>query len=184
MKRSILVLGIERTGTRIVTKMIIDGGVWGDSNHEQRVNMALIGKYLIPDEIETVVIRRSYPHNGLYPSINRLIYSMNTIGYPISDIVLTIRDTNFVIISQHKSDKILPFPAEIKDRDREKLFQKSLKIIFEQLSKIKIPVTVISYEALVNYPQFIFNHIKDRLNLPKLPNTEIFDGNKKYTKKR
>jgi len=185
-KRSILVLGLERTGTRIVTKMIINGGAYGDDSHNQPLDFVIDGKKNLNIDNNIIVLRRSFPHDRKYYSIERLIKRLKEIGYPTSHIVITNRDYHFVIKSQQASDKILPYPSGI--NNRYDLYQQSIISLYSEIPFINFyspntQIIQLSYEALVQYPQYISKQLKETLSLPNDIIVNIVDGNKKYVEK-
>jgi len=182
MGKAILVLGVERTGTRLVTEIIVSGGAFGDATHEQRIDKALRGEKTIPPETKLIVLRRSYPHNGTYPDIKDLQHRLKTIGYEVTNIVITMRDYHFVVDSQKRGDAILPYPSWMSKSKvtREEFVMESSKRLFEQISKTETPFIFISYEALVLYPITLQKKIQETLNLPRKPNVKVMNGNRKY----
>lgn len=82
MKHKIFfVLGGESTGTRLITRLLVDAGCFGDINHDQRMDTwaykhtGSLEKRL--QKGQPLVWRRSFPHNKKMPCI------MEDLVYPV-----------------------------------------------------------------------------------------------------
>ncbi len=196
-KRTIIVVGIERNGTRALTNMIIKGGAYGDHTHEQKLDALFfkdtdtkkIIEYINKEKKHDIlVIRRSLPHNGRYIDIEKMIQKFDMIDYPVSHVVVIIRDYFFTMISQKVSDKILPKPANFRDLNREQLYQISLLALSNIINVVvgkyrdRIEIIPVTYEAIINYQDFMLKKLKEKLKLPQNIEFTVIDGNKKYVK--
>jgi len=182
MKKAIIVVGPERTGTRIFTRIIIEGGAFGDYTHEQRMDELLEKGEPINERI--VVVRRSYPHNGIWTNIGDIAKKLRKMGYINIKVVVTTRDWHIIIKSQQASHNILPVPNGM-PRDileRERIVREAYIRIFKQIIDERIPFIVVSYENLLMYPEWSMKKIVETLGLPKFPKTKIVNGNEKYIK--
>src|SRR6266540_4276722 len=107
MKRAYLVLGPESSGTRFVTKLLIDAGCLGDGDHEQRLDKPgdqsreLLEEALLPHDETPIVWRRSYPHGGQWVDISQAVGQLRRKGYDVHAVVTT-RDWFPMIQSQLK----------------------------------------------------------------------------------
>lgn len=94
MRRAFFVLGPESSGTRMLTKALMECGAYGDSSHEQRLDTLDFDE--APD---LIVFRRSVPHAGIWPPIRGLIRKMEKAGYDVTPIVI-VRNPHYTALSQ------------------------------------------------------------------------------------
>lgn len=78
MRRELVfVFGPESSGTRGTTRFLIEnGGYYGTDEHIQPLDSFVFGQKslqeLVPDDQQKVVFRRSVPHAGGYPDLNKI----------------------------------------------------------------------------------------------------------------
>lgn len=96
-KTAYLVIGVESSGTRMLTKALIASGCYGDGGHQQRLDNAQNLNNL-PDKI---VLRRSIPHAGGVPDVSGWIKKFERNGYT-ARIVKIYRDQKCNIESMMK----------------------------------------------------------------------------------
>ena len=96
--RAFLVVGAERSGTRMLTRFLLHGGCAGDDGHRQRWD------WFNPPRTESLVVwRRSFPHSGLRePNVPRMSKLLATLGYEVT-IVEIRRALAYTALSQSKS---------------------------------------------------------------------------------
>ncbi len=94
MKKAFLVLGPESSGTRFITKLLINAGCFGDSDHDQRLDILedreRINEEELPHDDTPIVWRRSYPHRGIFADIGNPIRQLRQIGYDVRAVIMTI----------------------------------------------------------------------------------------------
>lgn len=90
----VFVFGAESSGTRYITSLLVKLGYFGDSGHSQKVDM--MGKERLEKEPK-IVLRRSFPHSRLWPSIPELLEKYK--GRK-AKVIVTIRDWVTSVVSQ------------------------------------------------------------------------------------
>jgi hypothetical protein len=70
-RKAFLVTGPESSGTKLVTRLFVESGCWGDYGHEQRLDAYVEGRsrWPVPSGEKAVVFRRSVPHGGGWPDL-------------------------------------------------------------------------------------------------------------------
>lgn len=152
-----IVIGGESTGTRMVTKLMMQGGCYGEDEHSQFMDGHVkeqrwdrIKKII---ETQPIVWRRSFPHDAEYPNISREMVEPLRQGCGLSDrdfyFLVTFRDwfpaSRSAAIRGHSST---PYTAI--EKMREAYIQ-----IFQFFSRFPaIDFYMVSYEGLVTYPHF------------------------------
>lgn len=113
-KQLTFILGPESSGTRGTTRFLIEnGGYYGTDEHIQPLDSFVLGhKFLneiIPNDIQKVVFRRSIPHAGVYPDLNKIDTLFLNSGFKTTWIVV-IRDLAEVVRSKisrgHAADEM------------------------------------------------------------------------------
>lgn len=159
-KRAFFILGPESSGTKFLTSLFKKVGCEGNSWHRQKL------EHNLPTE-DLVVFRRSYPHNGVWPSIEAEIQRFKE--YKIF-IIIIVRSETFVVHSRKKY-----VGGDIKNRAKI-----AMQTIFSQWKESNLPGTWITYEALVTHPDFVIENLFKRCDLKSPTDYSISDGNKKY----
>ncbi len=167
MGKAYLILGPESSGTRCVTRILLDAGCHGGAGHEQEFDRAP------PRGVSPVVWRRSIPHGKEWPDITRMVNVLKANGYEVKAIATT-RDWHPAIESQLKARHV-----GSREEARANL-RRAYPFIFWHLAETKIPFWVVSYEALVARPKKVVGKLMEALGLPVPGKIEIFDGNEKY----
>lgn len=161
-----IVIGPESSGTKFLTKLLIQSGFYGDWWHNQRLDKK------IPNE-KKVVLRRSYPHGGEWPKLNELILRFESAGYEVR-IILIIRSMQFSIESRKRKGAL--------NMDN---MRRSLRVIGSQLEQTKVDYLWITYEAILMYKKLAIEWVFEWLGSPTPKMTgksKIKDGNAKYLK--
>lgn len=125
----IVVTGMESSGTRLATKMLISMGCEGDSEHIQIWDRESPD----PERNKLIVLRRSIPHGGKY-NLATTIYNMQNIGYQII-VINVIRDWFPMIMSSIKNKHV--------NFAKDKLAQMPKYLL--ELYKLDVPIYPITY---------------------------------------
>jgi hypothetical protein len=164
-KRAYLVLGPESSGTRLLTRILIAAGCYGDDGHEQRLDSA------IPDE-PLLVWRRSLPHDKQWPDIAGLVGLLRLHGYAVTAIVSS-RDWHAMALSQVQA----PHAPDVSTALVQ--IQQAYLRIFAGLRSTATPFRVVNYEALVMRVETSIR-LLEHLGLPAEARIEVHDGNAKH----
>lgn len=141
-----LVLGAESSGTRLLTRLLINYGFVGSDDHVQPHDSALP----IADE-KSIVWRRSFPHDGTMPSVRRLNSKSRKAGYEPKAIVL-VRD--FFALRESQQSRY-----GYSDEQVQSNLSGFFAQVFVDLTSLGIPFIVIPYEALVQRPASTMSRI-------------------------
>ena len=169
MKRAILVLGPESTGTRLITRALLLAGCKGSADHRQPFDLEL------PANERLIAWRRSVPHNKVWPDINQMFDSLDGLGYNVYAVVTT-RDFFAVTESQVKNRHV---PNKVRAIGN---ICKAYSHIFSELNRIGIRHIVISYESLIQRPTLCLRENFKLLGLHYPGGIEVRDGNSKFYK--
>ena len=164
MKRCFLVLGPESSGTRFVTRTLIDGGCHGTDEHEQPLDQTFDGAG------DLIVWRRSLPHAGDWPDLNELADRLQLLGYEARVIVI-VRDHYSAVRSQ--VSQIHAATTE----EAERRIPEALRRIFEFITRRELPARLFTYEGLVHQPE-AFQLAMQEWGMEVNP--KPFDANRKY----
>tara|TARA_Y100000034_G_C6746111_1_gene331395 strand:+ start:266 stop:793 length:528 start_codon:yes stop_codon:yes gene_type:complete len=171
-KELFFVLGPESSGTRNLTRLLIEAGCVGDFGHEQRFDNPSVFLDLMPQK---AVIRRSMPHDNHMINIVSFIEFFNSNGYKVNPIV-TSRDWDCMVKSQVAAGHALSI------KEAEKRIRLAQGIIYSHLCQIEANFVVVSYESLVQRPNKVLQNLGNRFNISFPKNCMIYDGNEKYFK--
>lgn len=164
-RRAFLVLGPESSGTRLLTRIFINAGCYGDAGDVQRLDEGLTGESMI-------VWRRSVPHNRAWPDITEMIADLRAAEYEVQSIV-TSRDWAAMTQSQASAGHVPSPEAAIENLWRVYPF------ITGQLAAHHVPYFMVSYDSLVQRPAKVLRWLS-RQTGTTLPVVEIYDGNAKW----
>ena len=171
MKRAFLVVGPEGSGTRLATRILINGGCIGSAEHFQPFDKGSI-------EGENVVWRRSFPHLGQWPRVEELLSRLWDYGYK-SDVsaVLTIRDP-FVLERSQVANKHASTLLKATENVRMGFLQVWNEVI---LTGVAVQFVPLVYESLLLNPRKVQRALLERLGLDtSRPPLVIHHGNQKY----
>lgn len=169
MSKAYLVLGAESTGTRLVTRLLIECGCIGDGGHEQRWDKQLPHS----DNQPLIVIRRSFPHLKQWQNLYDLLQKLRKNDYDQLIAVVLTRDWNSVIQSQ------LNYGHTKSKEDSATNIRRAYYWIIKQLYEFNIQYYIQTYEALKD-ESILRNFIKEiGLELPE-NHEQITDQNRKY----
>jgi len=174
MARAFLVVGVESSGTRLVTKLLIEAGCAGDAGHVQRWDSQ------DPGGLDPIVWRRSVPHAGVLPRFSSLTQHLLMFGYQTTFVVIT-RDWFIQSISHAKNFHELGFTFP----DSLELMKKAYRHLLYEVSQSSSDFILVNYESLVAEPELVASWICRMLKL-KVPSVDflhtITNENIKHTK--
>jgi len=168
IKTAFLVMGVQSSGTRLLTRILMAGGCVGSGVHHQ-----------VFDTVEptstVIVMRRHYPTfmRPAWAKSENIITSLEAIGYSVRALIIT-RDWHSMTQSQ------LAAPHADSYEAAREMSQAVWRRIFVEMPANTDFMTV-SYEALVQRPLPTIARIFDYLGLKQVHAIEaIADGNEKY----
>tara|TARA_B100000989_G_C19472688_1_gene441440 strand:+ start:666 stop:1202 length:537 start_codon:yes stop_codon:yes gene_type:complete len=170
MKKGIIVIGPESSGTRNLTRLLISAGFAGDSGHEQRFFNPEIFKKEKPEKF---VIRTSVPHDNQLIDFVRLKEVYENLNYKIY-VLITSRDWNCMLQSQVNAGH-----TDTLDNAEERT-RLALSFIYEKCFHSKISYNIVSYESLVNYPKETLGFLEKLIDIKFPEDHNIVNGNLKY----
>ena len=184
-----IVIGGESTGTRMVTKLMLDGGCWGDHTHWQRMDDLVrenqFERIKSITEVTPIVWRRSFPHDKKFPDIARDLVRPLQDGCGFEDrdffFLVTARDwfcaSRSAAIRGHSST-----PQGAMDKLREAYCN-----IFRFLDTFSsFDYYMVSYDSIIRYPVYavpiLFRQAEMYVPINKTPNIikDIVDNNYKH----
>lgn len=167
MSKAFLVLGAESTGTRLVTRVLVHYGCFGDFTHEQRLDSGL--------EIAAgndFVWRRSMPHNADWPNPYRLVEKIKQFNYtPV--VIITIRDMYATVNSQLNAGHVSTIAQG------EENYVSAYERIFSFIAQSRITPHIITYGNFVKRPVQVMQKIMPHV-APVQLDFIISDQNAKY----
>lgn len=164
MKRCFLIVGAESSGNRLLGKLLVNAGCFGDDRMDGPFSQRL------PCDEALAVVIRSYPHGDEWPDIVAIYTELRAKGYQVM-VLVAIRDWHCTLQSQIHSQH---HPKELALANIRRAYGE----IFTGLATINCWHTVISYEALVSTPQ-AQTVLLHRLGLEGEP-IETYNGNDKH----
>lgn len=170
VKRAFLVLGPESSGTRLMARLFVAAGCYGDVDHKQRLDAALSNGE--PIDAPAIVVRRSYPYAKQWPNLHRLQARLQQAGYKARAVVI-IRSMQFTALSSQR---------QAHERKMGRAMTRSanaFRHIGQALQETQIPFVWVTYESLVQRPEQEVAWLFKWAGLPA-PQVRIFDGNEKY----
>jgi hypothetical protein len=169
---AVLVVGPESSGTRLLTRVLIEGcGLRGDYDHEQRWDHAL-PRY----DGSSIVWRRSYPHFGHWPSLVALWDRLTSAGYADVRALITVRARYATVSSQ------LAAPHVRSAREADSNIQSAYRSILDELtSSATLPFMVVPYESLVLHPLETQRDVANFAGVDLLKEVAVSDENEKWS---
>lgn len=136
-KRAFLVYGPESAGNRLMTRVLIACGCFGDGQHYQRLNEA-------PSPLGVdIAWFRSVPYAGGWPDLIRLQDMVKGVGL-LSTVLVMARDINAMAQSQVKVGHVSALRVAYRNISR------AYREIYYAINQRDTPCTMVSYEALSN----------------------------------
>jgi hypothetical protein len=172
MKKCVLVLGPECTGTKMTAQILIDLGFSGD---------VYDGTIIDSDKM---MVRWSVPtghHDGPYVNVKGKIQSLRDMGFEYICVVVTTREISSVINSHHRQE--IGGNGK-KMRTREEIIEKhehSYKHIILNLFEMDVPYVFSSYESVILDKEKHIKGLCEYFGVDYKPvKLEIKNGNNKY----
>ncbi len=170
MKKAIVVVGPESSGTKNMTRLLILAGYQGSSEHYQPYNDL---ENLKRDMPEHLVVRWSIPHDSEYVNLPGTIKTLSDLGYHVSSLVTT-RDWRCMVESQVNAKHVKnPFQAH-------RQIRKAYEHIFTELNLSKVYYETVSYESLVYAPVETLFNLGKTYGIKFPENHGIINANSKY----
>lgn len=162
---AILVLGAESSGTRLITRLLIAAGCYGDSGHKQRLDTEAVCE-------PPIVWRRSFPHDGQWPNVKGMIHDLQDADFDVRAVVVH-RDWRATALSQVDAAHART------EADAYENLRLAYRAIAAQTSEIE--VTLISYESLVQHRRPVVSWLCSQLGIEPPTDIEmIYDANAKW----
>jgi len=179
-KRAFIVAGPERSGTRLVTRILIAAGCEGIATAQGKPQFkGWPQKWDVEDPTDEtmIVIRRSLPYHPYrqWPDMDALIERFRGLGFEVS-FIITERDVDCTIASQLNNGYVQSQDQGLNEMHR------VIHICQGLISREKPLYYICGYESLVSDPKETVAAMLKSLDLPALKELpeEIYDGNHKY----
>jgi hypothetical protein len=160
------VMGPESSGTRMMGKAFVQLGIYGDSDHKQRLD-----DLDFVDRPDRIAFRRSFPHGPEWPDVAGLVATMRAAGYRVVPVV-TLRQREYCAESQVRIGHSKNMAAARAKIDR------AVEHIWTGLARAGLVPVVVAYEPFVRSPE-VRRVFFQSLGLD-VPTMEWRDGNRKY----
>jgi len=147
-KVAYFVIGPESSGTKLVTKLLMNAGCFGADGHQQPIDDA-IGNDEYMDRLlageDKIVIRRSWPHGVDHkePDVKGIFEALESRGYEVK-FVVTMRSWPTMIESQVDAEQ----HAKTRWAAYENIVEATTKI-FYWIKRLKAPFLIVSYGDLL-----------------------------------
>ena len=171
-KIAYFVLGMEGSGTRLLTRLLINSGATGEYTHSQRLDEAIPNAEYARSPI---VWRRSYPHGKRDVDLSSMKEIAESHGWQCEALVI-IRDT-----IANTAAQVGLHAKDVQQALRKN--QRQFKLLFHDLAKTNMPYIVVTFENIVTRPKAFQDWIGSLHGLHK-PNNyiQINDMNEKHWK--
>lgn len=175
-KRCFLVCGPESSGNRLMTRILIRAGCYGDYNMFQRLD-----NEDVPPNINDIVIHRSFPFGNEgegrhWPDLYQIINRFEEMGHKLDHIIVMSRDFRCTIKSQLKANHVHKW-----EQAQENIIYAYHTIYWQiMLNKYQAKIIPVTYEGLVHHPRATLGWLLPALNLPMIETEFIFDANEKW----
>jgi len=176
VKRAILCLGAESTGTRYMCRQFNLAGFYGKES----------GNYFdqnFPTREQKIVWHRTYPLDGMNTNVRRWVHvksmtdRLRQHGFEDIRAVVNTRDWHSIIQSQLRVGH-----TDNYEESWQRL-QRAYPMIFGGLKNAKIPFVVVTYESILLHGKPVLDHMFGMLDIEPPDEIEsIKNGNMKYYK--
>lgn len=183
-----IVIGGESTGTRMVTKLMVDGGCWGEHSHNQKMDDLVIekrwDKIKAIAEKQPIVWRRSIPHDKKYPDIARdLVNPLMENGFTERDFFFLVTTRDWFCASRSAA---IRGHSSTPQGAMDKLKEAYMRIYHFFNIFPSFDFYSVSYDSLVKYPEFaipiMFRQAEIYVPITKMPVLvqDMVDNNYKH----
>ena len=169
VRKAVLILGGEGTGTRLVAELLSVNGVWGDLGHHQRLDS--FDGTLLSSCGERLFWRRSLPHADDWPELDRMLGLLT--GFQVQ-VVITTRAWNYMLQAQTRARHVDDTGAAM-GRAQE-AYARALDFV----ARNRLPYVLFSYDALLAQPQRQQEWLLGWLGIEGRRLLAIRDENQKY----
>lgn len=167
MKKAFIVLGPESSGTRLVTKILIEGGCQGDAGHKQDFDTnPFCGR-------DPIVWRRSVPHDHQPLELEGMLERLSEAGYRVTIIVI-VRDWSVMERSQLSVGHVTHV-----NQARENI-KNAYLTIFDQIISLRLNYVMVSYESLVLNSEEVQKNLFESLGLSGKDTVPVTNENEKW----
>lgn len=178
------VIGPESSGTKLVTKLLMNAGCFGSDEHQQPIDEALDNDTFF-DRLfqgeEKIVVRRSWPHgiDHKAPDVKGIFETLESKGYEVR-FVVTMRSWPTMIESQIDAEQ----HASTRWEAYENIVDATTKI-FYWIKRLKAPFIIVNYGDLLRNKTVTLHWMLNALGLEYERGMEgIIDGEKESVRVR
>lgn len=173
MRRAFIVVGPESTGTKLLTRVLMKLGCFGDDGDVQRLDRGFPH-----DGIESVVVRRSLPMQRQWPSVGKMVTDAYLAGFTKITVLVCSRDWFCMCRSQVRRGHV----ADGQQADLQA--QRAYVEIFNSLGHFPhAEFLMVSYEAMVVRPNLYCEQLAYHLGFDPPHggiDLNVHDGNQKH----
>lgn len=149
--KAIFVTGPESSGTRLMTRLFMEVGCFGDDTHKQQLDKFYKQPNSVHWPTNDVVFRRSVPHDGKWYSPIEIARCFEKRGFEFLT-VITIREHFANILSKVENNHSRKETAE-------EDMQKQISFILQAYHSTPYPFCIVSTSLLFKYPYFMLKNL-------------------------
>jgi hypothetical protein len=170
MSKAYLIMGSESSGTRLLAKILVHWGVYGQFGHKQEIDKHLDNLEDFLKSKGDVVLRRSFPHANAWPDLETYIEKFEAVGYkPV--IIVPIRDWKSTISSQTSRRKHVNTYRKGLENIR-----KAYLMILSAIKSKDVEYYMLDFQALLHYPKSTLKWLAKECKLKYKP-VNFIDSN-------
>lgn len=167
MKRAFIVVGSESSGTRLLTRVLIQGGCYGDHTHFQKFDREPFNGE------DPIVWRRSVPHGPEHRGLALDAMLGRLAKYKVI-VVIIVRNWD----ATEKSQVAAPHVSQVHQAKTN--IKRAYLSIFQQIHYLGLDYEIVTYESLVANPVRTQLRLFDRLELQGKITVSITNENTKW----
>lgn len=167
MARAFFVVGPESSGTRIMTRLLLDCGLAGSAGHRQPWD-----NLRFPEPRQDIAFRRSIPHGGTIPDLEGIVRAMEAAGYTVTVLVM-VRELYAMARSQVANGHVTDLVEALAN------IATAYRLIARLAATAAVPIFYVPLEGLVAHPQAPEYFLR-LLGLVPRRRTRLVDPNGKY----
>jgi hypothetical protein len=163
MPKAYLIAGSESSGTRLLAKILVKCGVYGQYTHKQEIDKYLNNLEKFLQDKEDVVLRRSFPHANAWPDLESIIEKFRQVGYtPI--VIVPLRDWKSTISSQISRHKhVSTYKKGLKN------IQEAYLRILSAIKTTNVEYYIVDFQALLHYQEVTLQWLTKECGLKYKP---------------